>query len=322
LENLSSLFFELSNEDRLKILEQLNNKAMNITNLSKMLNLSLQETSRNVHRLHKIGIVRKDTDLCHITPYGELILKQIKTLRFLSRHSEYFNTHSLTHLSGESVSRIGDLAECKHEDNSVFVWNAVQEMIEEAKDHVWSLTSQYDVANAFVIPRALSRGVKIRKVDRIDRVNVDGKDVLARVFRENGQPILDARKTGQLEGKLLERIDIFLWVSEKEAVLAFPTNDGKFDYKGFICKDENSLKWCGNLFQHYWEKARTLESVIDERYRWITKRTEMLKILRKVAKETKITQGEELTLEIQQRGLMADGKLTWIGLQIYKMLER
>jgi len=322
LENLFSLFFELSNEDRLKILEQLNSKAMNTTNLSRTLNLSLQETSRHVHRLHKIGLVRKDTDLYHAAPYGELVLKHLKALRFLSQHSDYFNSHTLTRLPEEFVGRAGDLAECRYEDNSVLIWNNVQRILEEAKDHVWSLTHHYDVASLYMIPRALSRGVKIMSIDRIDHVHQDDADISATIVRENLQTVLGARKTGQLEERLLERIDMFLWISDEEAVLVFPTNDGKFDYQGFVCKDENSLAWCRNLFQHYWERARTLESMIDELYRWVMKRTGALGVLRKVAAERKVTQGEELVPELQRRGLIVDGKLTWIGNWIYQKLQR
>jgi len=37
--------------------------------------------------------------------------------------------------------------------------------------------------------------------------------------------------------------------------LAFPTLDGEFDYRGFTAEDEQSIKWCKDLFQEYWETA-------------------------------------------------------------------
>ncbi|NIO36894.1 ArsR family transcriptional regulator, partial [Candidatus Bathyarchaeota archaeon] len=55
LENLCDLLFELSNEDRLRILYQLEKEAMNISDLSKTLELSTQESSRNLSRLSGIG---------------------------------------------------------------------------------------------------------------------------------------------------------------------------------------------------------------------------------------------------------------------------
>lgn len=315
-----NLFFELSNEDRLEILGQLKTNAMNLTSLSRRLNLSLQETSRHIYRLHKIGLIQKDRDRFHITSYGESVLKHLKALQFLSRHKNYFNSHSLAVLPEEFVRRIGDLVDCRYEDNSVLLWNNVQRILEEAENHVWTLTGQYDVASARMIPRALSRGVTMMNIDRVD--GYTDLSHLVAIPREDLQVVFDARKTGQLKEKMLERVDMFLWISDKEALLAFPSNDGKFDYQGFICKDKNALTWCRKLFQHYWERAQTLEIVIDELYRWITKKTEAISVLRKVATGTKIIQGKELISELRQKGLMSDKVLTPIGLQVYRMLQR
>jgi len=67
-----------------------------------------------------------------------------------------------------------------------------------------------------------------------------------------------ARKDRLFEPRVLERkVDVFLYMSEKEvAALTFPTLSGKFDHKGFYATDERAQKWCSDLFQHYWEKAK------------------------------------------------------------------
>jgi predicted transcriptional regulator len=45
-------------------------------------------------------------------------------------------------------------------------------------------------------------------------------------------------------------------MSEKEvAILSFPTLHGKFDYLGFTSKDDETRKWCNDLFMYYWERA-------------------------------------------------------------------
>jgi predicted transcriptional regulator len=322
LDSLFSLFFELSNEDRFGILEQLNGKTMNITNLSKRLNLSLQETSRHVRRLHKIDLIQKDKDVYYIAPYGKLVLEHLRLLQFLSKHKRYFNSHVLDHLPEEFLTRLSDLAECVYEDDSVLMWNNVQKVLKEAEENVWSLTHRYDVASAYAIPKALSRGVRMRNIDRIDAEEDAEMDPgsLAAMTPEDNRPIHEARKSGQLEERLLERVDTFLWVSEKEAVLAFPSDDGKFDYRGFLCKNEDSLKWCADLFQHYWERARPVKSVVDELHLWVTKRTETLNVFCKVAKEKRVTEGKELMQELEQKGLIAQGRLTYVGWRVYEKL--
>ena len=103
MENLCDLLFELSNEDRLRILHQLNKEAMNVTTLSKALGLTTQESSRHVSRLGEVGLTQKDVDgFHHISPYGKLILKQLPGLAFTSQHRDYFTTHSLEHLPQSS----------------------------------------------------------------------------------------------------------------------------------------------------------------------------------------------------------------------------
>ena len=56
--------------------------------------------------------------------------------------------------------------------------------------------------------------------------------------------------------RMLDEMDVFLWMSEKEvAVVFFPTVEGRFDYKGFTSRDENTLRWCKELFHHHWERG-------------------------------------------------------------------
>ena len=47
-------------------------------------------------------------------------------------------------------------------------------------------------------------------------------------------------------------------VAEKEAVFSFPDNEGVFDYVGFVSSDETVLGWCKDVFDYYWEKAKTI----------------------------------------------------------------
>ena len=50
MENLCDLLFEVSNKDRLRILLQLDEEAMNVTRLSRELGLTTQESSRHLAR--------------------------------------------------------------------------------------------------------------------------------------------------------------------------------------------------------------------------------------------------------------------------------
>lgn len=264
LENLCNLLFELSSEDRLRILHQLNKEAMNVTNLSKMLGLTIQESSRHVSRLGEVGLTQKDIDgLHHISPYGKSILKQLPGLEFTLQHRDYFTTHSLERFPPEFVSRLGDLTDSTYTDEVMAVFHTVETGMQEAEEYIWAIVDQYLMSTVPLARDAVERGVKIKVIEPEDWV---APPEFYRM-RENAEEqwASRARKAGLLEDRVLEGIQVFLYMSEKEvSALAFPTIEGKFDYLGFSATDEQAHKWCRDLFQFYWEKAELRRGFIFE----------------------------------------------------------
>ncbi len=127
MESLCGLLFEVSNEDRLKILLQLEKGGINITNLSRELGISTQEASRHISRLSEVGLTTKDPDGVHrMTPFGELTMRQLQGFMFTSRHGGYFKDHSLESLPSEYVCRIGELAESSLVDDVMVVLHNVE----------------------------------------------------------------------------------------------------------------------------------------------------------------------------------------------------
>lgn len=165
MENLCNLLFELSNEDRLRLLHQLTKEAMNVTSLSKALNLTTQETSRHLSRLGDVGLTQKDAEgLHHLTQYGELALKQLEGLHFITHHRDYFASHSLVHLPREFVYRIGDLASSTPVKEVVVAFANVEKMAEEAEEYIWTITDQYLISRSALasFTQAYNRDVKVK----------------------------------------------------------------------------------------------------------------------------------------------------------------
>jgi predicted transcriptional regulator len=68
-----------------------------------------------------------------------------------------------------------------------------------------------------------------------------------------------ARTEGRYETRRLYRLDVCLGMSEKEvAGVSFSTQNGKLDHLDFRGLDERSIRWCKNLFEYYWEKAKRI----------------------------------------------------------------
>ena len=77
----------------------LEEQALNVTNLSKNLDLTKQEISIHLSRLCKSELTQKNIDGSYnLTYYGKLALKQLPGLKFISKNVDYFKTHSVVHL--------------------------------------------------------------------------------------------------------------------------------------------------------------------------------------------------------------------------------
>jgi len=253
LENFYDVLFEVSNEDRHRILLQLEKEAMNVTNLANVLGLSLPETSRHVSRLGEVGLTHKDVKgFYHLTPYGELVLKLLRQLEFTSQHREYFTNHTLDRLPPEFVTRIGDLAEGTYTHNVMDFLKYVENVIKYAEEKIWLLVDQYPVNSLVFINEALDRGVEFKCIEPVEGVTGPNPSLHE---PEEMEGLRRVRSTPLVEQRTLESVDTFLFLSENKCVLAFPTSDDEFDYRGFAAEDERSLKWCMDLFQQYWETA-------------------------------------------------------------------
>ena len=110
-EQLCDFYFELSNEDRLRILNLLTKKPMKLTNLAKSLDISNQECSRHLQRLTEADIIDKNTEGNYeLTNYGSISLILQENQRFITEYREYFNEHNVLGLPREYLSRIGELS--------------------------------------------------------------------------------------------------------------------------------------------------------------------------------------------------------------------
>ena len=94
MESLCELLFEASNEDQLRILQQIRDSPSSISSLAKDLNLSSQETTRHARRQTEVGLAMRDPNGLFRAEYGKLFLKQLQGPTFTSKHREYFTAHT------------------------------------------------------------------------------------------------------------------------------------------------------------------------------------------------------------------------------------
>lgn len=244
--DIFDLFFELSNEGRMAILEKLLDTELKLSRISSELNLPVQEISRQLSRLDKQGLVQKTPDGSYmITSYAELVLRFVPGIKFLSENSEYLKTHDLNGIPYEFIMRIGELSESTYERDVMKMFHHSEQMIEESEAYFWVMSDQILMSSMKYTEEAIERGVEHRFVGPR---NIEPPEEFYTEAVKRG--IIGTE--GKTSHKFLEKIDVMITLTEKEVQILFPSLDGSFDYSGYISTSSKALKWCKDVYEHYW----------------------------------------------------------------------
>ena len=250
---MCSLLFELSNEDRLNILRELEKNPMRLSRVSERFAFTVPETARNLSRLSEANLIVKDADgFFHLTPFGEEVLQLLPGFEFLSKNRDYFMTHHLSVLPREFATGLGALANCKIVNELTAVLHNIEKVMSEAECYFWFMADQLLASGLPIAVEAVKRGVEFKKI--LPRNTNIPSDVLTMA----NHPVFDAAaRTRRFESRYLDKVDVAIFISEKEvAAICFPNVNGKFDFLGFTTKDELAHKWSIALFSYYWDKAK------------------------------------------------------------------
>ncbi len=252
METFNSLLFELSSVDRLDIMLLLKKTPLKLSHLSGKLDLTVQETSRNVERLADAKLIAKDVDaLFHLTPYGDETLSQLSGLRFLFKNREYFTTHTTIELPRLFESSLGLLENCDPVKDVMIAFRNVEEMISRAEEHVWIITNQILASTISYLISALERGAEFRLMMQKDYNPTKSIHDLI-----SNPAFAKAARTHKMDFRFLDKIPIFICLSEKEvSALGFPEISGKPDYTGFKSEKNEIIEWSKGIFDFYWNKA-------------------------------------------------------------------
>ena len=105
----------------------------------------------------------------------------------------------------------------------------IENMIAKAERFVWILTNQVLASTITYLMQAVERGTEFRLL--MPKDYMPSKDVRELV----SNPVFEkASRAKKLENRFIDKVDVFLCLSEKEvAALAFPNLNGRLDYFGF-----------------------------------------------------------------------------------------
>lgn len=253
--SLSDLFFELSNDTRIDILGQLASEPMRLTSISKALELPAQEISRQLSRLDKNGLTRKDPDgFFHLTPYAKHLMDLMPGYRFLFNHREYFINHSMEEVPPMYKARVGEMEEAQLEMDIMVILHSIENLFNEAEEYIHVMLDQMVSHTLPILEEKVKNGVQFYF---LTTKTLNPPPGVWKRFNVKPEELEEPRL---LDTRFLDSIPLGLIYTEKEVgLISFKTAEGVIDYKGF---QKAGHRWVDDMFNYYW--AQGLEQWPDE----------------------------------------------------------
>jgi len=257
LERVSELYFELSNPDRLRIMQVLKDAPMKLTDISGSIDVTHQQCLRHLKRLTEVLLVERNHDGLYIlSSFGELVLQLMPSLVFVSQYGEYFSTHSVSHLPSEFVSRIGDLSESILLSNVMEALSEIESIVKNSEEYINVVINKRTHSLRPHIADAVRRGIQLRSLSVTSYVpNIDVK---REINKKDELDIIEAEKEGRVIVADQTNFPVYMYMSERAVFLALPLNDGTFDYTGFFSSNPEAVHLCSDLFEYYWKRTRII----------------------------------------------------------------
>ncbi|TRO51777.1 DUF1724 domain-containing protein [Candidatus Bathyarchaeota archaeon] len=257
LERVSELYFELSNPDRLRIMQVLKDAPMKLTDISGAIDVTHQQCLRHLKRLTEVLLVERNHDgLYVLSSFGELVLQLMPSLIFVSQYGEYFSTHSVSHLPSEFVSRIGDLSESILLSNVMEALSEIESIVKNAEESINVVINKRTHSLRPHIADAVRRGIQLRSLSVTSYVpNIDVK---REINKKDELDIIEAEKESRVIVADQTDFPVYLYMSERAVFLALPLNDGTFDYTGFFSSNPDAVQFCSDLFEYYWKRTKII----------------------------------------------------------------
>ena len=234
------LFTELSSENRLAILQILDETPMTFTSLIKEIDMNSAEAARQLSRLTESQLIEKKGDgKYYNTLFGKLVISSISDLDFISEKSGYFLNHDTAQIPFDLLGQIGALSTGEIVTGVYNILNTHEKLGDGIKSYMWYMSDDFPRHHLPDIEQKLEEGLEIRVILPKDKCSAS---------------LLSEKNRKKIETKVLDEIKISVIVSDKFSMLELPGPDGKIDQNTAIFGyDDRFREWCKKLFQYYWE---------------------------------------------------------------------
>ncbi len=238
---VTDLLFEISNEERLRILHLLDEKPKRLSNVAKILDITTSETSRHLSRLMNIGAIEKNADgeYC-LNGYGTLLIQMTSYFEFLIEKREYIQTHDLSILPSRFITQLGKLKDSIIISGVYDVMDEQLTAVVETKKRIWILSPEIYKQSTSHIREKIASGRDVRLILNEELIETDEVSSLPR-----------------RNYRTLPNVPILVGVFDDRGGVCFPDRSGKVDLSVMLTGvDEEFYTWILEVFEHYWNVAK------------------------------------------------------------------
>jgi len=264
--DLYDMLFEVSNDVRHEILMHLRDGPSTVTNLSQKLSISLTEASRHFNRLSQAGLIRKRPEGDYsITLMGKTILSQIEPLSFVVKHNQYFQEHDATGIPTQFLNRIHELRDAEaNYTKSANIMRLVEKIASipvEAEEFSYCILDESSM-ELVLYSEQEEDDEKTESIVETITSGVDSRALFpssldkSRIPPESLKAFHDLHRLENFEFRIIDSVELFLYMNEKYSIISFPDRGHKFDYLGFEATDQRTLGWCRDVFEYYWRRSK------------------------------------------------------------------
>lgn len=255
----ADLLYELASPSRLAILYELSKgRELRLGEVARALNLTMQETHRNMARLVDAGLVAKNTNGRFVlTECGMLTARQLNYFRFIAKHIDLLRSYTLTRIPSVFMNRVGELVNCRVVHGVSVVLEKLKALEARAEEYINIIVAQAWYEEGKILIDRLSNGINIRMI-------LTNSTIVPKEIIDSGIPktMHGFKLKGVLQTRVAESVGAAVYVSEREAGLMLPNLSGIFDMNIlFLSEDKYFHAWCSDLFMHYWNSADEAKGV-------------------------------------------------------------
>ena len=256
------IFSSLANSQRLAILYIISENKKTLSSIAKELRITTQETHRNLNKLMNSNIIEKDfRGYFSLTVFGEMIIKNISAINFLSKYKKFFSEHNFHNIPIKFIQRIGALENSEFLSGFVAVIEYIKRMYQNCERYIYSILPQVplDLIHT-AIPIVRDRDLKFKHILPTDALIPKKSEEFLK--NEGYSQLL---QKGLIERRMVTTINLGIVLTEKQALVMFPLSKSHVDMNFIFCNNvsmDGGLfhEWCLDYFNEIWNTAKTFDA--------------------------------------------------------------